>query len=962
MAEERIDIKVTDSGSDKAAKGLRSIASEATKAQSAVDALSKTLSSIPTSKVNALSDVMARNAEMSARVVAAEQRAAAAIQRTREATERANKAQYEAVAAKMKVEAATAEALAAEQRMYTEAVKAETARKRQAEAELSLASARNKADTAAADALAAEQRMYTTTVTNKTAKVNLERAEVALASARNRSAAAAKVEAAATQIVTNATNLNAAASVRATKNSKAMTQATLNLSRQFADVGVTAAMGMSPLMILIQQGPQIADAFQMAKTQGLGFTTVLRGMFGQVAKLAAALSPLVVVAGAVGAAFYGMHKKMSESYPKDVTEGMGLTEEQLKKVENRAVTFGDTVAGVMQTLGEDIRNGPLGTFAAHFAKESEKAAIALFENFRWGVAGAIAFTRAGMKTVDDAFRNAASNMARTMPGAYNIVASAFTKFINHQLNGVRLLVKALNMIPGIDIPEPEFKMPSAENMARAGAESGKTFAEYFEEEVMSEIESQNDFIARSTQNAIENARKRIRKQAGDSKEGRTRTGRKGLSEEEKREEALRRINAQLDNEISRLGMLRKEREVQQRFDQIEEQLLRQRITLTEQETAAIREKLETIQKETEIQSAMDRIYDDLNKTTNEYNATLEAAERLLDAGRISYEQYAQAVTKAKNAHDEAIDPLYRMGLEHDAAMRAARAYGEQAQRVTYYEQIRNQLMREGIVLSAQYVAGENAKVDALMRENDALMRQQQINSTISSIVDPLKEKEMMLANEQYYYDELKRLREEDYLSEEQYAQAKAQLEYKYKEMRLSNYSDMFGKLASLSSSGNRELAAIGKAAAVTQATIDGYLAVQKALASAPPPMNYINAAATGVATAAQIAGIMSTNVGNFATGGQVMVGGRDGVDKNNINMNVTKGERVTIETPAQQKATDEAIARGQAAGGGDVKVSNINVVDPRFVIDSMDTAAGSRVITNIITANKREINAILGSR
>lgn len=41
----------------------------------------------------------------------------------------------------------------------------------------------------------------------------------------------------------------------------------LNLSRQFADIGVTAAMGMNPLMIAIQQGPQIAD---IMKTSGMG--------------------------------------------------------------------------------------------------------------------------------------------------------------------------------------------------------------------------------------------------------------------------------------------------------------------------------------------------------------------------------------------------------------------------------------------------------------------------------------------------------------------------------------------------------------------------------------------------------------------------------------------------------------------------------------------------------------------
>lgn len=46
----------------------------------------------------------------------------------------------------------------------------------------------------------------------------------------------------------------------------------LNLSRQFADVGVSAAMGMNPLMILIQQGPQIAD---IMRTSGLSVKDVI---------------------------------------------------------------------------------------------------------------------------------------------------------------------------------------------------------------------------------------------------------------------------------------------------------------------------------------------------------------------------------------------------------------------------------------------------------------------------------------------------------------------------------------------------------------------------------------------------------------------------------------------------------------------------------------------------------------
>ncbi|MBI5940655.1 MAG: phage tail length tape measure family protein, partial [Caulobacterales bacterium] len=53
------------------------------------------------------------------------------------------------------------------------------------------------------------------------------------------------------------------------------TQEIGNMGRQFADVGVMAAMGMSPFMILIQQGPQIADIFSTAGQRGMGFKSVI---------------------------------------------------------------------------------------------------------------------------------------------------------------------------------------------------------------------------------------------------------------------------------------------------------------------------------------------------------------------------------------------------------------------------------------------------------------------------------------------------------------------------------------------------------------------------------------------------------------------------------------------------------------------------------------------------------------
>jgi hypothetical protein len=104
------------------------------------------------------------------------------------------------------------------------------------------------------------------------------------------------------------------------------------------------------------------------------------------------------------------------------------------------------------------------------------------------------------------------------------------------------------------------------------------------------------------------------------------------------------------------------------------------------------------------------------------------------------------------------------------------------------------------------------------------------------------------------------------VSEQQYQLALAQMSAKQandtlktqtelNKQRSENMKSTLGTIATLSSSSSKELAAIGKAAAISTATIDGYAAVQKALASAPPPFNFALAAAVGVATAANIAKI-----------------------------------------------------------------------------------------------------------
>lgn len=86
-------------------------------------------------------------------------------------------------------------------------------------------------------------------------------------------------------------------------------------------------------------------------------------------------------------------------------------------------------------------------------------------------------------------------------------------------------------------------------------------------------------------------------------------------------------------------------------------------------------------------------------------------------------------------------------------------------------------------------------------------------------------------------------------------------------LRVSNTTDALNFIASMSTSKNKELAGIGKAAAIVQATIDTYVAATKALASTIPPFNFILA---GAVTAAGLANVDKIRATPAAEGGVIL--------------------------------------------------------------------------------------------
>lgn len=116
--------------------------------------------------------------------------------------------------------------------------------------------------------------------------------------------------------------------------------------------------------------------------------------------------------------------------------------------------------------------------------------------------------------------------------------------------------------------------------------------------------------------------------------------------------------------------------------------------------------------------------------------------------------------------------------------------------------------------------------------------------------------------------------------------------------RLANLQSTLGSIGTLTASSNKTLFGIAKAAAVSTATIDGIAGVQKALASAPPPFNFVLAALVGTATAVNVAKIASQQPPAFQDGG--IVPGAAGIPRigDNVLAAVNPGELILNE--AQQ--------------------------------------------------------------
>lgn len=365
-----------------------------------------------------------------------------------------------------------------------------------------------------------------------------------------------------------------------------------------------------------------------------------------------------------------------------------------------------------------------------------------------------------------------------------------------------------------------------------------------------------------------------------------------------------------------------------------------------------------ITEEEEINQMM-RIKDALTAELEPYKAVmaeLDEQERLL---RMSNEQREIEIQLKRLLEDLQLEPGNPEAL-------ALREKLELLQKIAEQEGLKKELKdvaRENATGSADAISADVEALNKLvgmgeaeggMDEADALSvmrsRYDELFASITSGWDLAVEKHKQA------YAEIDATSAANFLSEQQRNQMRAAADSQLLQVKLQTYSNYFGQLTALSSSSNKTMARIGKAATIAQATIDGLGAIQKAYNSGTFPANLASVALVTVMQAANLAAIVSTNIDGFAHGGDFTVGGVGGTDSQNIAFRATPGEEVSIRTPSQ--AREEARQAETAAPRSEIRV--VNLVDSSLLADYLGTPEGEEVLVNTIRRNQDAVRSAVG--
>jgi hypothetical protein len=306
----------------------------------------------------------------------------------------------------------------------------------------------------------------------------------------------------------------------------------LGFTRQFADIGVTAAMGMNPLLIAVQQLPQLFDIIQeKAITSGTTIGAVFRAAGAAIWTALAPLLPIILgIAAAVGviASAFALGAREINKQNGKVIDGLGLTEKQLERVKksgvDTAVTIGDTFGAFFSVIGsrlKDAFDGPLKWLADAWSATLDfitKYGARNLELIVGGFIGAVYAIKAVWGTLPRA-------MGDIMIMAANGVIATVEFLINkttYALNGLLMMAnKAAEMmgLPGLGLIG-DVSLGRLSNQFAGGAqEAGSAIATGFAKGLNESKGMMGRFWSDVEKEALNRRRKVIQAAAGKAEKG-----------------------------------------------------------------------------------------------------------------------------------------------------------------------------------------------------------------------------------------------------------------------------------------------------------------------------------------------------------------------------------------------------------------------------------------------------------
>lgn len=337
----------------------------------------------------------------------------------------------------------------------------------------------------------------------------------------------------------------------------------------------------------------------------------------------------------------------------------------------------------------------------------------------------------------------------------------------------------------------------------------------------------------------------------------------------------------------------------------------------------------------------------LKEQAAQYRDVAKAARETAQASRDAEKEKTDALKLENNTRRKMLDEEeIRQQEELNKYVQRLAAQGEdiksqqrrQLEELKLFHENKNLIEEEAEVINfesklqreAEYFEARKDILDQNLESDLARVEQ-------STAAEAFKHEARLELERQYFVESLKL--ETDHAKKVADIQKKQAAQDRYfAELKVSTTMQMFGSLSDLASVFGKQAFEVTRALAIGESVTAGILAVQKALASAPPPFNYAVATAMGIRTAANTARIAQQRAPAFESGGIVPGNSFTG---DNVMARVNSGEMI-LNRQQQKNLFD------MAQGGGSSRTESLLVQLIQAVRSSTSISIDGREIISVV--------------